>query len=213
MMNFAILFAAFLLCIFIHVTGLALGAILTRQKIEEIAYFHGPTIWRLRIGNVPVLLGCIPIGGYVKTAGDYYASAGSLARAVSMVVGCALLLGSAVLAVGFESAVRSFVNGYWQVPLGALMPWGRGASFARQAITFAGQHDFVTVFGHTAAVILASQLLPIPSFNGGDIVLNILQPLLRFDEQTRYRFALIGTLVGMLMMLSWGVAFVVAMLS
>lgn len=211
LMNFALLFAAYILCIFIHVSGMAAASFWLRLHVEEVALFFFP-ILRKRIRGVEFSLGWFPTGGYVRIEAQSFENRGVIAKTVVMLSGCLLLFAVAVLAVGPATAGRLFTDAYWQVPLGACLPLGRGADLARQALDFAGQQDFVTILGSSAAVITAMQLLPLPTWNGGELILNVLQPLLGWSVETRYRWGLVGSLIGILMCLSWGVAFVVALL-
>lgn len=209
-MNLALLYAAFTVCIFIHLVGMAVAAFLLRLHVEEVRLFYFPLV-KLKFRGVEFALGCLPIGGWVKIEPKSYEQVGVVGKTLLLSSGCGLLLWVAAMLLGFGVAGELFARAWWRFPFGALLPLSRGAEFARNALDFAARSNFVTLLGSVAAVFAAMQLIPLPCWNGGDLILNIVQPLLGWKEETRYRLNLIGVLLGLVLGLSWLLAFAVAL--
>ncbi|MFA6584092.1 MAG: site-2 protease family protein, partial [Elusimicrobiaceae bacterium] len=73
----AVLFT-FGLVIFIHELGHFLAAKWQGIRVDEFAFGFGPSIWKRKIGYTEYKLNWIPLGGYVKPAGeDITASSGN----------------------------------------------------------------------------------------------------------------------------------------
>src|SRR5262250_2113922 len=57
--------------IFIHELGHFLAARLFKVRVETFSLGFGPRIWGFRRGETDYRVSAVPLGGYVKMAGEY----------------------------------------------------------------------------------------------------------------------------------------------
>lgn len=212
-MTFASLFGCYFLATVLHVSGFAVAALLLRVRMEEFVIFFWPWLLKTKIGGVEVKLGALPLGGYVKFSEESYYALDFFRQLLIQLAGPAVLFVTALLTIGWEATVNRFTDAYVNMLRGAISPLGLGPRLLQQAFEFAARHDLRTVFGHFTTIILAVQLIPLPNWNGGNLILHFLRAIFRWQPEQEMPARYVGLLLGLLWGLSWFIALVVALVS
>ena len=200
---------ALALCVFVHVSVMALAARLAGVAVREVSYGCGPRV--LSIARVSIRL--LPLGGAVLMkdtrnedvtpveAGDAFDTQSLPARLGITLSGCAGLLGLALLA-GATANIDAFIAGFRQFFAGAFSPMNEAQQLLSTGVAFAQTQPFVSVCGLVAAKMAALNLLPFPALNGGQAIGMLLQGL-GFRARWAERFVSPLLMVLLLLAASW----------
>jgi membrane-associated protease RseP (regulator of RpoE activity) len=206
-MILAILLASILVSIVVHILGMAAAGRLIGAKIETISLFFGPRLWHSKMGDTEFVLSLIPLGGFVKFD-DGFQKFHPLKRVFVAASGCALLLVLAVVAFGFSGAFQKFFNGFMQILSGVLSPRSYGSQLFSTAYEFLKAAPFLACLGLIASKMAAANMLPLPTMNGGEIILTLLSWVKPMPERVRERIQQFGFLILLIILICWIVAFV-----
>jgi membrane-associated protease RseP (regulator of RpoE activity) len=211
-MGLLLILLAVLICFVLHAICFAMCGALFGAALEEISIFVGPKLLSKKIRGIEFSLRLLPLGSFAKFETTSFQRRHPLQKAVIIASGCAFHLVLAAVILGADSATELFLNGFVQIVSGALLPLERGALLAQKAMAFAMQNDYLIVFAAVAAKSAAWNLLPVPPFNGGQILQLLLQSIFHWSDQVEGNVALLGFLIAILLNLSWIVAFATALL-
>jgi hypothetical protein len=121
-----------------HLLPAVLWARTVGVKVEVIGWLFGAWVARFRVRDIPIRINWIPLGGYVKLAGDrerhppHVRVYDELPRWQQAGMNLAMPLGTLLLAaalLGPTAAVNSFTRGYRQLYEAALDPGTLGRAF------------------------------------------------------------------------------------
>lgn len=203
------------------VVGRLVGA-----TLEEVGFFLVRVI-RFRIGGVRYQIGLIPFGGYARFKGDDIPSKKKdgeeilfaadaeppgfndlhpLKRIAAFASGCTVLVVLGMACLGPWPAIRSLGRGFDQyVPF---LPWTPawvpgGRELARRCVALIKHESFLVVLGLLATKIAAANLLPIPTLNGGQILITLIGWKARIPEKIGSAVSYVGLGIAMFLFLYW----------
>ncbi len=174
--------AAAALALAIHLGAMALCARAMGICVRSVSYGVGPTL--LRLGRLQVQP--LPLSGYVtlKDSREELLGPGELGDAFNHqpvwkqvlvpLAGPAALVAAGIAILGAEGGA-SFIRAFAQVILGAVSPFGQAQEYLHSFQAFVGQHGFVAVLGLLCAKMAAFNLLPLPTLNGGQALVNLVK--------------------------------------
>ena len=157
--------------IMLHVSTMGLlGALWLDVPIERMSFGLGKRWLQTNIGTIPVSFG-IPLGGWVKFAGDELPRAG-LRRVGLELSGCAVLVVFA--AVTWRQHASYDVLALWQQFFeGALSPFGFAQVLLADLGRYLGGLDELSVLAAVSFGMAALNLLPVPMLNGGNAIMHL----------------------------------------
>lgn len=197
-----------------HLVGVVLAAVLAGTPIEKVALFNGPRLVLLNVRHVELSLNLIPMSASVSLPGFGFSGGeaceggfGCLHMKWRLTISAAgplalFLIGCACIGAG--PAAESVARGFYQVAVGAFAPLSHGQSLLRQAESLIVSQQLVTTLGVLAAKFCAISLLPIPSTNGGRLVMELFRS--KISEQTARRLNITGLIISMVIFIGWSVA-------
>ena len=181
--------------------------------IEDVAIFFGPAILRVWVGGLPIRLNLIPLGGYVKFAGNEDpvtppapGSFASLPRwekvGMNLAAPAATLVLAAML-MGPGAAFTSFAQGFRQLFAGTLHAQTVAVPLIAGFFALLESRAFVTVLGVLAAKSATINLTPLPIMNGGLALIEAIQWVVPVSLRTQTRLQVIGLFVALATFLLW----------
>lgn len=138
-------------------------------KIEKVALFGGAPILSFQTRLCPVVVGCMPPGGYVKYDTDEFSKRSLRTRWIVALSGPVAGFLTAALCLGVNGAVAHFVSAYHQLLWGAFAPLSYGRELVAAFFSETAQSIFVG-YGILAAKLAAFNLLPVPPMAGGRLL-------------------------------------------
>lgn len=203
------LIVAVLLCLFLHLTVLALVGAWLGIHLREVSYGFGPVIasW----GRVQLKL--FPFGGAARFKDTRVEDLESWEREGTfdgqpLRVQLAVILSGSLflLGVGFavmpSEAFSAFKDGFEQIVGGALSPLTRAQNLLARASQAISQLSFVSLIALVAVKTAAFNLLPLPSLNGGALVALIVSKT-GFAKVWRPGYTQVLQFVYIALLLSW----------
>ena len=156
----------------------------------------------------------LPFGGFVRFAGmdgeetgteTGFAKLSLVRRLLTMLSGAIFLLLLSAALLGLDQAWSAFSSGFGQFVHGALAPLTYGQIMLSRLSDLLTKQPADAALGALAAKMAAFNLLPIPTLNGGQALLEIVRP--RFKDTNRLsRIMVIGFTVIACQTVSWSVA-------
>jgi membrane-associated protease RseP (regulator of RpoE activity) len=221
-------------CVALHVSTMAFVGWLLGATLEEVSFGFGPACFQSRIGRVQFRFGLIPLGGYARFNGDQEPAKSQeeilfaadmeplgfndlhpLRRVAVVASGCLALVVLAAFCLGPSHSVRSVARGFAQlVPFAPWTPsWvPEGRELASRCIALFRIGPYRIALGVLAAKIAAANLLPLPSFNGGAIILTLLQWRRGLPEKIVDGVTTLGTLCALCLMIYWSFQILLALI-
>lgn len=205
---------------FVPLTAVSVGAgaivgACCGAAIERVSIFSGRPWCRFSVRGIPVEIGCWPFSGSMKfdeldfNDGRSYGQLRSWKRLLITMSGPVTLLIMGCLFLGGDcpGALRDF---YPTFVGGTLSPRSQGVEAMAAYFRHLAQGDYRTAFGLLAVVFAAVNLLPLPTLNGGEAVMELVQALSgrRFGTRSIMAMRLTAMLVLMAAMVSWALALV-----
>jgi len=187
-----------------HLLGHILAGLLAGERIEEVSFFYGKILFRIKTRIFPIAIGTIPTGGSVNFGLEFQNRSLPTRWFVIVSGPLAVLLTSAVV-LRCDLAVVAFVSGFEQIFQGAFSPLVNGQRLVHQFFQTSLNTSPLIAYGIFAAKVSAFNLLPIPSFNGGRIITEAIPGF----QKSNWAFGiqLAGILFGLVLFLCWVVAF------
>jgi membrane-associated protease RseP (regulator of RpoE activity) len=191
-----LLYAVSAFAVSVHVGTMALVGMRLGVPVQEVTLFYGNAWLRFRHRGVDYRIGWIPLGGVVRFQSHRAGSVDPekvlfaadldppglndlhpLERAFIAASGCLTLIALSVLCLGPLAGVRSVGRGF--VQLIPFAPWTpawvpSGKDLVSRFLALLRSGPFRVALGVLAAKVAALNLLPLPPFNGGVIVLTLL---------------------------------------
>jgi hypothetical protein len=194
--------ASYILYTPVHLAGLAIANWLVGGIIEEITLFAGPNVKRFKLNNIVVNLNLLPLGGFVKFS-EHISTLHPLKRIVGNCGGIVALLIFANCFLGTSIAYQKFSISFSQLFWGTLAPSSTGAALVNNAYEFLSSHSFIACLGWTASKYAAIELLPLFTFNGGQIAINIVSLFKPVSLTIRERLQGLSFLICLAMLCCW----------
>lgn len=208
-MSPVLLILAVIICItvamFVHVWSMALAGWLVGADIQEISVGFGPRMLRFKTGTANININYILTGGSVKF-GDSFQNIHPIKRAFISAAGCLGLLCLASISFGIPETFLKFQNGFGQFVYGALSPRSVGKELLYVFYSFLKVNTFFACIAMTSTKIAAVNMMPLPTLNGGDIVLTLIGWIKPIPSKLREYLQQIGLLVMLALLCSWIIA-------
>jgi len=206
MLDILISFIAFTI---IHVFTMALFTALSGLKVTEISLGFGPTIFKWKVVKVKLIL----LSGYVQTPHPETESLmGEKALATRqnhplwlkllVPLSAFLLLLLVFSLIAGDEAVRLVGQGFGEIFLGAISPFGTAQTYLEESRLFAANHSFLMVFVATSCKLIAMNMLPLPGLCGGQVLNDMIQ-WFKPSQSLDYQGACSLFLVPLLISCSW----------
>lgn len=199
-----LIIVSIIICIVVHIFSMAAAGSLAGIEIEKISLFFGPRLKQIIIGNTIFELNLIPFGGYVKF--HEFEKAHPIKQIFIAISGCIVLVIMAVLAFGFSEGIHKFIMGFSQIISGALSPRIIGSQLLLALYEFVKANSFAVVLGLVASKTAAANLFPIPSMNGGDALLILLNQTKPIPLKTQEILKQIGFVIMFIIFICWVIA-------
>jgi membrane-associated protease RseP (regulator of RpoE activity) len=104
------------------------------------------------------------------------------------------------------------LSGFSQIITGALSPIAIGTQLLQRLWQFVATESLLSTFALVASKEAAFNLLPLPTLNGGDIILNLVSLVKPISESLKVKLTMAGMLVMLLIWLCWLIALVAFLL-
>lgn len=201
----------------ISLLGFVVAGRLVGARLTEFSLFIGPVVWERMVGETRLALRWLPSGGFVSFQGmkaDEPLEAGSyrslhpVLRALVALSGPAFLLLLAVILLGGTRAVHSFLTAFPQFVQLLFSPLSAGKLLVLRYLELVSPAQLPLALGVLAAKFAAWNCLPIPTFNGGQALIELIRGRRNWDKGVDASLAMIGMLVQGLAFLAGGVAVV-----
>ena len=197
-----------------HLAGFVVAGMLAKARVESIHLFFGKKLASFTIGEVTFTIGSIPVGGSVVFEGmnseatednelTGYNKLPLSWRLTIIASGPLAVFLLASLCIGSAEAAHSLLIGFGQVVQGALSPLSQGQVLLSKAETLLSTQGAITLLGVLSAKMAASNLLPLPTLNGGQLIMALLNIV---NPRQVYQINLIGILCSGLIFSSWLIA-------
>jgi len=205
----ALLVAAALASLLIHVGSFAVVGRLLRVPIDEVSLFIGPAVVSRKVSGFKLKVGAIPLGGYVRFAREFYEKAALWKQLIITFSGCFSLLVIACLCLGPATAV-AMVGNLFLVIAESVVPTSeaRALSIASSS-AFLEQATMAELFGAVAATLCTINLLPLTSLNGGHALLHIARAIRPIGEKAEGVLSIASALMAFYLTVLWVVSLVV----
>jgi len=203
-MAIAAFFIGVCLCIVVHVSAMAAMSFLLKRQMREVCYGFGPRMIRRRSRGMRWTVRWIPLGGYVKHW-DWDRLPFWKEICLQLIGPIALYL-IALSILGPKKSSGMFLSGFGQIILGALHPWAIGKELVLEMAQYTSANSFISLFGAMSAKLCASQLLPLPTLNGGAILMRAAKLILRFSKHVEEQFALMSLSMVFALFVGWAMA-------
>jgi membrane-associated protease RseP (regulator of RpoE activity) len=209
---FLVLAALAAVCQIVHLVGRLLVSWLVGAKVEEIVLFIGPGL-RFRLGGIDYKIGLIPLGSSVRFPNedkdpDRFSALPLWKRLAVFASGVVALAILACLCLGPWQGVLSIWRGLDQVLIGACSPMRTGRTLIRTLYAILRVDPYVIGLGIVAAKTVAVNIYPIPSLDGGSIVLALLERAFGLSDKAREWMTILGLVFFLILVASWVFAFV-----
>ncbi|MFZ4860294.1 MAG: site-2 protease family protein [Desulfuromonadaceae bacterium] len=208
-MSPVVLILAVIICItvsmFVHVWSMALAGWLVGADIQEVSVGFGPRMLRFKTGTASINVNYIPTGGSVKF-GDSFQNIHPIKRIFISAAGCLGLLCLASISFGIPETFLKFQNGFGQFVYGALSPRSVGKELLYVFYSFLKDNTFFACIALTSTKIAAVNMMPLPTLNGGDIVLTLIGWIKPIPSRLREYLQQFGLLIMLTLLCSWIVA-------
>lgn len=191
----------------VHLLGHMITGRLFGLKIERFSLFFFP-VFKFQTPLFPVEIGLLPMGGSVKFSDDYEKLALPLKWLV-ILSGPLFTIISALLVLPFDKAFPAFISGFGQSIYGAISPIAYGAPLLQTFFIEDLATSVFAAYGILALKMEALNLLPLPLFNGGQLITAIFQ---NFDDSKwGGKINSISFLLLLIFYISWGIALAVCL--
>lgn len=209
-MPLLVLFADLVLVSLISLAAISAVVIALRNRIESFQLFYGPVLFRTRLGNADVCLGCLPFGGNVATERVPFFGWGFVPSALAALAGPASLVAIGVMVFGPAPAVGRLGSAALDYVAGAWSPLAAGREKFAAALDFVAQAPPRESFGAVALFFAAINLLPVPGMAAGTVLLQGLSRLLSIPREWIERIMVMGAVLCLAALGSWIVAAIAA---
>jgi membrane-associated protease RseP (regulator of RpoE activity) len=214
------------LAIAVHLAAMVLAGIRAGGTLKEVSLGIGPVLRRFHVRGATWMVRLIPVNGYVQfwrrpPARDeedrepaapegvvLWDDLPGIRRAAAQLAGPSALLAVGAALLGSAPWLAAW-DGAKDGVRGALSPLAAGPALLGEALAAARDRSFVVVLGLVFVKVAGLNLLPLPSFNGGAALLDLITPRGAPWSPARRRIAVLGLLLGFAMFTSWIVALVV----
>jgi membrane-associated protease RseP (regulator of RpoE activity) len=104
---------------------------------------------------------------------------------------------------GTSEGFNKFIRGFDQVVSGALSPSVKGVFYWSLLTEFVRNNSIVTCIALMSCKMAAVNMLPLPSFNGGEIVLTLFEMIRPLPAKTREVLNQVGFLISIILFICW----------
>jgi hypothetical protein len=205
LLDFLILIGLYAIATFIHLLGHMIAARLAGLKIEKVSFFYIP-VFKFQTPAFPLEIGILPVGGSVKLSEEFEKNSLPVKWLVT-ISGSLFVAISVVIVLSFDKAWLAFITGFGQIIYGAISPIAYGATLIQKFFAEDLAASVFTAYGILAAKLVAINLLPLATLNGGQMITALFPNF--HDSKWGGRFSVISLLVMLAIYISWGVALVV----
>lgn len=184
-----------------HLFGHTIACLLSGIRINKIQFFYGNEILKLNWKITTVSVGWLPTGGSVSYDIGQFRKANLFTRLFVILLGPLFVLISAAIFIKYDLALTNFLDGFPQIVAGSLSPFQKGHHLVSNYFRLLSNSNYSIAYSILASKIASFNLLPIPSLNGGNVLLEILSPFL--NEKHKMIFANSGFVFGLLLSIEW----------
>lgn len=182
----------------VHLGGLILGAVLARVPIRAVSVGFGPLIGKYGVLEFRLL----PLGGSVtlkntqheglptERAADAFDQQPRLVQVAIILAGPSMLIGMSMLVGGVENW-HAFLRGFGQFISATCSPLSTAQDLIKSGSAYLESNGPLAGWGILSAKFAAFNLLPLPTMNGGDALMALLQ-VEKWSEQWANRLKVIG---------------------
>ncbi|MCK4624374.1 MAG: site-2 protease family protein [Phycisphaerae bacterium] len=175
----------------IHVGSMALvSTCCWGIAIERLSIFYGGPLCRFNVRGIPIEIGYLPIGGSITfrryddgtTSNDGFRNYDHFhpwQRLVIILSGPSLLLLLGCALIGSKSLVETVQRFYPTFVAGTMSPGSDGVSTLAAYLSLLEHGNYQIAFGLLAVVLAVLNLLPLPTMNGGEALMELTQMLNR----------------------------------
>ncbi len=189
-------------CMFVHVWSMAFAGWLVGADILEVNVGFGPRLLKINSRIASININYIPTGGSVKF-GDSFQNIHPIKRIFISLAGCLGLLCLASISFGVPDAFIKFQNGFSQIVCGALSPRAVGSELLHVLYSFLKVNSFFACLALIASKLAASNMLPLPILNGGDIVLTTIGWIKPIPTKIREYLSQAGLIIVLVILFCW----------
>ena len=202
----------------VHLGGYVVAGSLAGASIEKVELFwnlFGGKSATMRVKNVAISIGWLPLGGSVRfrqsegpEPAPHDGSFNRLPLAWRLTIHASGLLALFLLVcvcIGAEEAVASIFHGLYQVLAGAMAPLSLGQALVRRAIELPQRGGLVVAFGVLAAKLVANDLIPLGQTSGWQLLTAIV-PEQHRESKVFFGMILLGLFCRLGLAVGWGIA-------
>lgn len=174
-MSIVLIFFTIIISIFVHLLGSIFACLLSGIKIESVQIFFGKPFFNFQTRVLNLEFGYLPTGGSVKYDVEDYNSRKLITRLFIVITGPFFVLLSAAIILTLPISLTEFSKGFEQIIIGFLSPIEVGVNLINSFMEYEKNNLFINSFAILSTKIAAFNLLPIPSLNGGQFIIEIFQ--------------------------------------
>ena len=141
-------------------------------KVDGIALFYGKPVFTFKSRFGPILIGYIPMGGYVRLDMDEFPKKSRTIRCLVNLAGPVAVFITSLICLGFLHTLASLASAYSQFAGIIFSPMSFGKGLIGGYLTHA-QTDPIAGYGILAAKNVAISFLPLPTLAGGRLLIEL----------------------------------------
>lgn len=172
---------------------------------RKIDIFFGPKIKSFTMGEMELNINTIPTGGSVNF-GSEFKETHPIKQIFIACSGSMALVIVTMMVFGTSEGLQKFLNGFSQVFWGTVSPRSQGSQYLILLYEYMKINSFVLCTGLIASKIAAANLFPIPTFNGGEVFLIILNWVRPISNKFIGRLRMYGSAILLIIIACWIVA-------
>ena len=189
-----------------YIVGSFLACKYYRIEIEKVQLFYGKPIFEFKIKQQTLAIGWIPTGGSVHFDFENVVLKRSrFTRIILNLSGPVFVIFSAIICLGPLETISQVLSGFPQIIDGVIHPFALGKKYVTTFFSNVVPQSIINAYGILASKVAATNLLPIPSSNGGNVMLEFfISPK---NLKTRIAINNIGFIIYFAFFVCWLLAF------
>lgn len=214
-MSYVLIFLGIVISSFLYILSSAMIVIILGKRLKNISFGFGPILLSKKINNTEIIIRGIPISGstsfeIARTRSDNIQNGDQTSIiTTSTWSGVIILLTPIVVLFSIGTLIHglNFSFYLYKNSIYKLIPIVNSIStstlFAKEVLTQLSSQSLLKSIGTICIGFSAINSMPIPIFDGGKIIILILEKFIPINEKTKNRVFMSGCLISTILCIYW----------